>query len=190
MPTRDFPEPHLFTSEQWVPWPVEIVFAFFALPENLPRILPKWQKARIEEANFTAPPPRPKSNIQLRSFAAGPGTRLTLSFRPFPYCPIRIPWRARITHFEWNSFFCDEMEEGPFAYWKHCHRIREESRDGVAGSRIVDDVEYALALGPLGVAANSLFIAHQIRSTFNYRHKATLEWLERVAGPYKSSPAN
>ena len=35
---------HTFTSEQWLPYPVEPVFAFFANPENLPRLMPKWQK--------------------------------------------------------------------------------------------------------------------------------------------------
>jgi ligand-binding SRPBCC domain-containing protein len=186
MPTREYPDPHLFTAQQWASWPVEIVFAFFAMPENLPRIQPKWQKARIEEANFTAPPPRPKSKIGLRSFVAGPGTRLTLSFRPFPYCPIRIPLRARIRAFEWNAFFCDEQEQGPFAYWKHCHRFAEERVEGRVGTRITDEIEYVLPLGPLGAMANELFVQRQLQSTFDYRHHATLEWLERVAAQYKS----
>jgi ligand-binding SRPBCC domain-containing protein len=186
MPTREYPSPHTFSTDQWVPYPVEVVFAFFALPENLPRIMPKWQKARIEEANFVAPPPRPKSNIALNSFAAGRGTRLIVSFRPFPYCPIRFPWHARITEFDWNSFYCDEMDEGPFAYWKHCHRTREETQDGVVGTRLIDNVEYALPLGILGQMANDLVVRHQLRATFRYRQKATLEWLERVAGPYKA----
>jgi ligand-binding SRPBCC domain-containing protein len=186
MPTREFPSPHTFEAEQWLPYPAEIVFAFFAMPENLPRILPQWQKARIEEANFTAPPPRPASRIALKSFAAGRGTRLILSFRPFPYCPIRIPWKARITDFDWNSFFCDEMEEGPFAYWKHCHRIRPEQKDGVEGTRVIDQVEYALALGGLGELANKLVVSRQVRATFAYRHKATEEWLEKVAPEFKT----
>ncbi len=38
---------HTFQTEQWLPFPVELVFAFFAYPENLPRLMPAWQKARI-----------------------------------------------------------------------------------------------------------------------------------------------
>ena len=40
---------HPFAAEQWLPYPVELVFAFFANPQNLPRLMPAWQKARIEE---------------------------------------------------------------------------------------------------------------------------------------------
>jgi ligand-binding SRPBCC domain-containing protein len=189
MPSREHPTPHTFETEQWLPYPVEIVFAFFAMPENLPRIMPRWQKARIEEANFVPPPPRPRSSIGLKSFAAGEGTRLSVSFRPFPLCPIRIPWHARITHFDWNNSFCDEQEQGPFAYWNHCHRVREEEQNGVPGTRVTDSVEYALPFGALGQLANTLIVARQMRSTFKYRHKATLLWLERVAAPYRSSQA-
>src|SRR3954451_16784048 len=37
-----------FTSEQWVPFPLARVFAFFADPLNLPRLMPAWQDARID----------------------------------------------------------------------------------------------------------------------------------------------
>lgn len=188
MPTREYPDPHRFTAQQWVPWPTEIVFAFFAMPENLPRIQPRWQKARIEEARFNAPPPRPKSAIGLKSFVAGPGTRLSVSFRPFPLSPIRMPMHSRISEFEWNSYFCDEQEEGAFAYWRHCHRFAEQQQNGVSGTQITDQIEYALPLGVAGQLANWLFVQRQMRSTFNYRHQATLEWLERVAPQYKSAP--
>jgi ligand-binding SRPBCC domain-containing protein len=188
MPTREFPTPHTFETEQWLPYPPEVVFAFFAMPENLPRIMPKWQRARIEEANFAAPPPRPPSNIGLRSFAAGQGTRITISFRPFPYSPIRIPWKARIVEFDWNCFFCDEQEEGPFAFWRHCHRIRTQEQDGVQGTLVADHVEYALPLGPLGELANALFVKRQMAATFAYRHKATVKWLERVAADFRAMP--
>ena len=50
---------HHFNAEQWLPYPVELVFAFFSNPENLPRQMPTWQKARIEEATFAPPPPHP-----------------------------------------------------------------------------------------------------------------------------------
>lgn len=185
MPTREFPSPYAFNTEQWLPYPLEIVFAFFAMPENLPRILPKWQKSRIEEANFVPPPPRPKSNIGLKSFAAGAGTKITLSYRPFPLSPIRIPWRAKITEFDWNNYFCDEQEAGPFAYRSHCHRVRAETRDGVEGTMVIDAVEYALPGGMLGALANEFFVKQQMKATFAHRHKATVEWLERVAGTYK-----
>jgi ligand-binding SRPBCC domain-containing protein len=170
---------HIYHSEQWLPYPVDLVFAFFANPENLPRLMPPWQKARIEEAAFAPPPPRPISSQPLRSIAAGPGTRITLSFRPFPYSPIRIPWEATIDEFIWNSHFADLQLRGPFAYWHHRHTVRQETRT-TSGTLLRDEVEYEPPLGPLGEIANTLFISRQLRSTFAYRELRTKALLGKM----------
>ena len=154
-------------------FPIEVVFGFFAQPENLPRIMPAWQKARIESAHYTAPPPNP----QQKAFAAGPGSRMTISFRLFPYAPFRVAWIANITAFTWNESFCDEQEAGPFAYWKHCHHLVAISENDLSGTLITDQVEYALPLGPLGEMANAIVVRRQLRATFAYRHQATLTCL-------------
>jgi ligand-binding SRPBCC domain-containing protein len=175
--------PHTFQSEQWLPYPVELVFAFFANPENLPRLMPPWQKARIEEAAFAAPPLRPIAAdpaLRFKSIAAGAGTKMTLSFKPFPYAPIRIPWEAEITEFVWNDHFCDTQLRGPFAYWKHCHSLHPETRANlqgvlIHGTLLRDQVEYTLPLGPLGLIAQKLVVARQLQSTFNYRQRRTEE---------------
>ena len=125
---------HTFEAEQWLPYPIEVVFAFFANPENLPRLMPGWQKARIEEATFAPPPPRPTGVPVVRGVFAGQGTRMTISFRPFPFSPIRVPWDAEIDQFVWNDHFCDTQLRGPFAFWHHCHRVSSETRKGVAGT--------------------------------------------------------
>ncbi|MHB1022358.1 MAG: SRPBCC family protein [Acidobacteriaceae bacterium] len=174
---------HTFCSEQWVPYPVELVFAFFANPENLPCLMPRWQKARIEEAQFTPPPPRPQpqdSALWLRSFAAGAGSRMTISFRPFPYSPMRLPWEARITDFVWNDHFCDTQPRGPFAYWNHCHRVLSETRDGIPGTLVVDDLEYELPFGGLGEFAHKLFVRKQIGRMFAYRQTCLLQILQKI----------
>ena len=169
---------HLFQAEQWLPYSVEQVFAFFANPENLPRLMPPWQKARIEEASFAPPPPRPGATGQrFPGIAAGAGTRMTLSFRPFPYSPVRVPWDAEISEFVWNDHFCDTQGRGPFAFWHHCHTITAETRNGAEGSLLRDHVEYALPLGPLGELARVVFIERQFKSMFAYRHKRTAELL-------------
>jgi len=179
---------HTFQSEKWLPYSVEHVFAFFANPENLPRLMPKWQKARIEEASFAPPPPRPVSaNPQrLRGIVAGAGTRLILSFKPFPYSPIRIPWEAEITDFAWNDHFCDIQHRGPFAYWRHCHRIHPETRtvDGTPtpGTLLRDEVEYEMPMGDLGAIAQHFFAEHLFRRIFNFRHQRTTELLPLVLG--------
>jgi ligand-binding SRPBCC domain-containing protein len=138
---------------------------------------------------FVAPPPRPPSDPPLRSFAAGAGTYLTVSFRPVPYSPIRMSWRVRIAEFEWNDHFCDVQEDGPFAAWKHCHHTRPESRDGVAGTLTEDSIEYSLPLGALGKIANAVVIERMLRYTFAYRHQATVVGLDRIAAKYRTSPA-
>ncbi len=174
---------HTFHTEQWLPYSPELVFAFFANPENLPRLMPPWQKARIEEAAFAPPPPRPPSSSPQRGIAAGAGTRLTLSFRAFPLSPVRIPWDAEISEFVWNDHFCDVQHRGPFKYWKHCHHIRPESRPAhpgtppVPGTLLSDHVDYELPFGPLGDLGNLVFARRQLQSTFRFRHRRTSDLL-------------
>jgi ligand-binding SRPBCC domain-containing protein len=171
---------HHFVTSQWLPHPVELVFAFFANPQNLAPLMPKWQAVRLEELHLSPPPPRPEpeGGLRLKSIAAGKGTVMTISFKPFPFSPVRIPWDAKIAEFEWNEHFCDEqMKRGPFAYWKHCHRVKAETRDGQPGTLVTDDLTYAMRLGPLGELAHIMGAQWQIQSLFDYRHKRLAEIL-------------
>jgi ligand-binding SRPBCC domain-containing protein len=178
---------HTFQSEQWLPYPVELVFAFFADPENLPRLMPPWQRARIEDAFFVPPPPGPAADPAPRRnrITAGAGTRMTLSFRPFPYARIRVSWYAEITEFFWNDHFCDHQRSGPFAYWHHCHSVRSEIRNDFPGTLLTDVVAYEMPFGRLGELAQRLFINRQLHSTFAYRHRRTSELLSAIASDQK-----
>jgi ligand-binding SRPBCC domain-containing protein len=171
---------HTYHSEHWLPYSIDLVFAFFSNPENLPRLMPPWQKARIEEAALTTPQLQIGSHLE--GPVAGPGSRITLSFKPFPYAPMRIPWEAEITEFVWNDHFCDRQLRGPFTYWHHCHSLRSETRIDTSisnsGTLLRDEIEYELPLGKLGDLANHL-VTGQLRSTFTYRHKRTDELLSR-----------
>ena len=102
---------------------------------------------------------------------------MILSFRPFPRSPIRLNWHARISEFVWNDHFCDVQEAGPFAYWRHCHRISAETRDGVAGTLLQDDLEYAFRGGPLGDLANALGGREALAKVFRYREEQTIKLL-------------
>jgi len=179
---------HTFHAEQWLPYSVETVFAFFANPENLPRLMPGWQKARIEEAMFTAPPPRPVSGaapvaplLRMRGIVAGNGTTMTISFRPVPFSPIRVPWEAEIVDFAWNDRFCDVQLRGPFAYWRHCHTVIPEVRDAVSGTVVRDQVEYEMRLGKFGELAHSLVGRRQIARIFAHRQRRTAELLPLIS---------
>jgi ligand-binding SRPBCC domain-containing protein len=158
---------HHLTFEQWLAYPVPTLFDFFANPDNLPPLMPRWQAARITDARIV--PPLAPSRTTAGTVAAGAGTTMTLRFRPVPYSPVELSWDAVITEFAWDDHFCDEQARGPFGYWRHCHRLAAETRDGVPGTRVLDDVTYAMKFGILGEFANLLGGERQVRSIFAYR---------------------
>jgi hypothetical protein len=51
--------PHQLQFDDWVPFPVPRVFAFFCNPENLPRIMPAAADTRLERLQLVPPPPSP-----------------------------------------------------------------------------------------------------------------------------------
>ncbi len=172
-----------FRSEQWLSYPVEDVFRFFSNPNNLPLLMPDWQKARIDRSTLTPAPPYPLQPIG--SPVAGTGSRITLSFRPIPLSPLRVSWDAEIDQFAWNDYFCDLQLRGPFRYWHHCHRVFPETRNETHGTLLRDDLHYEMPLGPLGQLANWVAVRGQIRSTFAFRHRRTRELLRFLrANPY------
>jgi ligand-binding SRPBCC domain-containing protein len=164
---------HTFTTSQWIPCPVGLVFGFFANPQNLIQLMPRWNSARVEESRIVAPPGFSVAG-NADGIAAGAGSIVTISFKPLPLLPIRLRWEARISEFARNDHFCDEQTSGPFAYWKHCHRFRQESSDGVTGTRITDEVVYEMKMGDAVELAHRIFFAGQIGRLFAYR-QAQLE---------------
>jgi len=168
-----------FLTEQWLPHPPSLVFAFFANPQNLPPLLPRWQRARIEQAAFAAPPPRPARTPHYAGLIAGPGSRLTLSFRILPLIPIRLSWEALIEDFTWNESFTDVQLRGPFTFWRHTHTIRPgpPARNAQPGVTLHDEVHYELPFGPLSPLADKLFMRPQLNRIFGYRHQRTAELL-------------
>lgn len=161
---------HVFESEQFLPFPRELVFAFFANPQNLPPLMPHWQKARIDKATWQPTPPRPEDTPELPGVAAGDGTLLLITARAVPGLPLRGAWHARIEDFRWNEGFCDVQLKGPFAYWRHCHSVRDalSATDGTPGTIVHDQVTYELPLAPLSDLG--AFVAHAaLAATFRYR---------------------
>jgi ligand-binding SRPBCC domain-containing protein len=178
---------HSFQTAQWVPYPITQVFAFFADPENLPRLMPGWQRARVEKQTLVAPPDAappeaapPEADCHPMHFTrpvAGIGSAISILFRPFPLSPILMRWDARIVEFEWDDHFCDEQAQGPFAYWRHCHRVFNETQDRIQGTRIVDDLVYELPLGIFSEPAHALIVRRQITAIFRHRQQRLLELL-------------
>jgi ligand-binding SRPBCC domain-containing protein len=180
-----------FKTSQWVPYSTELVFAFFADPNNLPLISIPWQRVRIEEAMLAPPPPRPALNAtggRLRGIAAGKGSQIALTFRPFPLSPLRVGWRSEITHFDWNVSFVDAAIQSPFPYWEHHHNFSAETRANtsgvtVTGTLIKDELSYV----PPGTAdtwSSRKFHDHVVlpllKRMFKARYKRLLQVLPVV----------
>jgi ligand-binding SRPBCC domain-containing protein len=172
-----------FETQQWVPYPVELVFAFFANPTNLPHLMPRKFETRIEDARIQPPPPRPvhpDPARRFRSIAAGEGSEILISFFPIPWVPRRVSWLARITEFVWNSHFCDEQIRGPFTHFRHRHGIRAEIRESVEGTKVSDEIEFALPYAFIGRIGGTLVRRNLVRS-FTYRQKRLPEVLAAAA---------
>ncbi|MGC1463901.1 MAG: SRPBCC family protein [Terracidiphilus sp.] len=168
-----------FEAKQWVPYPVELVFAFFANPANLPHLMPRKFETRIEDARIEPPPPRPVAADESRRFksvAAGVGSEILISFYPIPWVPRRVSWLACITEFKWNSHFCDAQLRGPFKVFHHRHGIEAEFRDAQEGTLVSDLVEYELPYGVMGRIAGAM-VRSKLASSFAYRQKRLPEIL-------------
>lgn len=168
-----------FATSQWVSYPVEIVFAFFANPDNLPLLSPEALKMRIERLDLVqAPAPHEiggHSGVQTE-LAAGAGTEMKLSFQPTPFIPMRVSWVARIAEFLWFDHFCDEQVRGPFAFFRHRHGVRREMQQGRAGTRLTDDVEFELPFGAIGRLGGGI-VRRQMEQMFRTRQERLPEIL-------------
>ena len=130
--------------EHWIAAPIEKVFAFFADPDNLPRIMPAWMQIKFEEITIVPPPGSPAN-------FAGVGKTFLASYRALPFLPLRIRSEARIVGFGMNEFFADVQTKGPFRSWYHRHEFAVENRGGIGGTRLRDRIEYEIGLEPVGV---------------------------------------
>ena len=173
---------HRFRTTQWLPYPVESVFAFFANPANLPKLQPGWQQARIDEIELHPASRNGKASLEA-TIAAGRGTRMTLSFRPTPLSLIRVSWVALVEDFHWNERFCDRQIEGPFRYWRQCHRVQawQSEKTGEHGTLLIDTIEYELRLGGLfGQFANRIAVRRMLENIFEHRHRRAEELLREI----------
>ena len=168
-----------FEAEQWVPFPIEQVFRFFANPANLPRIMPPSSGTELVRLKLVAPPGvQPvKATVTDEEPLAGSGSEIVTSFRIVPFLPFRLEWIALIDEFEWNDHFCDVQKKGPFKSFHHCHRLTASPRDGTAGTVLRDVIDYDIGFGILGSIAQRLMIKRQLRQTFEYRQRALVSLL-------------
>lgn len=133
--------------EQFVGRPLEEVFAFFSRPENLARITPA-------SMGFEIITPSP---IEMRAGALIDYTVKTWGI------PVR--WTTLIAEFVPPLRFVDVQLKGPYSFWHHTHRFEAVAE----GTRITDEVRYALPFGPIGRLAHALIVKRQLERIFRHR---------------------
>lgn len=131
---------------QWVPRPIDDVFAFFSHAGNLQEITPPFLQ-------FHVLTPEP---IEMK-----PGSLIDYRLRVHGL-PMR--WRSRIERWNPPHGFVDVQVQGPYRLWHHEHRFSE--RDG--GTIIADRVRYRV---PGGALINRFFVQPDVERIFRYRQQ-------------------
>jgi ligand-binding SRPBCC domain-containing protein len=108
------------------------------------------------------------------------GSEILVSFYPLRWFPRRASWQGRITEFEWNSHFVDELMSGPFTLFRHRHGIQAETRDLVEGTLVADSIDFELPYGFLG-RLGAVVVRRQLESAFAHRQKRLPEILEAAS---------
>ena len=151
---------HRMQASQFVARPIDQVFAFFSRPENLARITPPGM-------GFD----RLSDDTDMR-----PGLEIDYRIRPIAGIPMR--WRTGIGAYDPPHSFEDVQLAGPYRRWEHRHTFTEVP----GGTRIADEVEYELPLGPLGDLAHAAAVKQQLLDIFRHRAR-TIESVFAAASP-------
>ncbi len=140
--------------EQWVPQSVEAAFAFFSRPENLQAITPGWLDFRIVSVE-----------AELRT-----GSLIYYRLR---WHGVPLRWTTEITAWDPPHSFVDTQIRGPYALWRHQHTLTPEND----GTRIRDEVTYAVPLGRLGQLLHPLLVRRDVEAIFDFRRRRLQELL-------------
>jgi ligand-binding SRPBCC domain-containing protein len=136
-----------FTTEQWLPRPVDEVFAFFSDVYNLDALTPPWLHFHI----LTPRPPAVHVGLLLD---------YRLSWHGLP-----MRWRTEITAWEPPHRFVDRQVHGPYRQWVHEHTF--VGKDG--GTLMRDRVEYAVPGWFLEPLVARLIVGPDVSRVFAYR---------------------
>ena len=136
-----------FSTEQWLPRPLEEIFPFFSDARNLGLLTPPWLQFKV---------------VTKGPIVMGAGTLIDYRIR---FRGIPLWWRTRIL--EWNPpfRFRDDQLRGPFRRWVHTHTF--VSKDG--GTLCKDDLEYAVWGGAL---PDRFFVRPDVERIFAFRQAA------------------
>jgi ligand-binding SRPBCC domain-containing protein len=148
---------YLLERQQFILRPPENVFSFFADASNLQAITPEFLHFQI-----LTPPP----------IAIQAGTLID-----YRICLFGVPlrWRTRIEEFKPPHRFADLQLRGPYRLWHHTHEFREVK----GGTLMIDRVRYQLNFGPLGWAADGLWVRRTLEQIFDYRRQTIERLLDK-----------
>lgn len=134
---------------QFIPQPIDKVFAFFARPENLECITPKYLKFSIKTL----------SPIRMET---GQIIDYTIKIKGFP-----ISWSSLISSYDPPYSFIDEQIRGPYSKWHHTHTFTNVN----GGTKIDDQIQYGIPFGLVGRIAHSIWIKKDLERIFDFRSK-------------------
>ena len=146
-------EDHELLMEQWVPRPMDEVFAFFGDAQNLELVTPPHLRFKVLRSS-TNP------------LQAGTLIDYKLQLHGIPF-----RWQSLIG--EWNpvTHFSDTQIRGPYKKWHHTHTFFEQ--DG--GTLIRDHALYRLPFGVPGDAVAYFFVKKDLEKIFGYRFQKVRE---------------
>lgn len=133
--------------DQWLPRPLDEVFAFFSDANNLDELTPPWLHFRV-----LTPGPTPMRQGALLDY------RIT-----YRWVPIR--WRTEISVWDPPHRFVDRQLKGPYRQWVHEHTFT--AQDG--GTLMRDRVEYAVPGWLLEPLVHAAVVGPDVRRIFAYR---------------------
>lgn len=93
---------------------------------------------------------------------------MIIQYKISPFLGIKMDWVTEITHIVDGRYFIDEQRFGPYALWHHQHHF--EAVDG--GVQMEDILHYKVPYGPIGTAADIIFVGQKIDAIFQYRRTA------------------
>lgn len=145
---------HRLYRQQTVPASLDEVWAYFATPENLNEMTPNDMKFEIVHGGGGQM--FPGQLIEYR-----------VQFMPL----IKSTWLTEIAHVEDRAYFVDEQRIGPYRFWYHEHRFEAFA----GGTRITDQVTYALPFGFLGDIVHSVWVGRRLKGIFDFRTQRVKE---------------
>jgi uncharacterized protein len=132
-----------------MPAPAAAVLDWHCRPGAFERLSPPWEAVRVLE----------------REGGIEDGGRVVLAVRAGGFWR---RWVAEHCDYEPGRQFCDVQTEGPFADWRHCHRV---APDGPERCFLEDDIEYALPFGRLASLLGGSLVRRKLERMFRYRHR-------------------